>query len=78
MLCPLIFLINVCKGKIGPANPSISAYAQSLVAEIHHSAVFHIALGNLKFLIFSRHLMLQLIFEFHQSQSPQPFEQSVC
>ena len=49
-----------------------------LIAETHHSAVFHISLGNLKISLLSRHLNHPLIFEYHPGQSPPPFEQSVC
>jgi hypothetical protein len=38
MQCPLIFLVNVYTLKIGPANPSLSKYALSLVAIAHNPA----------------------------------------
>ena len=49
-----------------------------IITETHHSAVFHIALGNPKFRIFNMHLMHPLIFEYPPVQSLPPFEQSVC
>ena len=44
------------------------------IAVIHHLAIFHIALGNPKIYILSRHLIHLLIVEYHPDQSPPPFE----
>ena len=48
------------------------------IAETYHSAIFHIALGNLKTSLLSMHPMHLLIFESHPGQSLRPIEQSVC
>jgi len=44
------------------------------IAETYHSAIFHIALANLKISILIMHPMHPLIFESHPDQSPRPFE----
>ena len=53
-------------------------YDFPFIAVTHHSAVFHITLGSLKFCVFNRHLMHLLLFECHPGQNFRPFEQSVC
>jgi hypothetical protein len=50
----------------------------NIIAVIHHSAILHIALRNLKISLLSKHLMHPLIFGYHPDQSLPPIEQSVC